>query len=77
MRLPDDFLRGLGDRGSAPAAAPISYLFAGNMQNCVFATEHDVTNHDGLESISRAGHDLVHSQHSTMPRSDPAVVYSS
>jgi hypothetical protein len=42
-----------------------------DMQNCVFATEHDVvdkleylfTNRDVLESISRAGHDLVHSQH--------------
>jgi hypothetical protein len=42
-----------------------------DMQNCVFATEHDVldklehlfTNRDVLESVSRAGHDLVHSQH--------------
>jgi hypothetical protein len=42
-----------------------------DMQNCVFATEHDVldklgylfSNRDVLESVSRAGHDLVHSRH--------------
>jgi hypothetical protein len=42
-----------------------------DMQNCVFATEHDAldkleflfTNRDVLESVTRAGYDLVHSQH--------------